>query len=240
MAYRHLDDTLVFRLIPNAIFVIALSGCAQSPFLDAIAEVNPFEREDPTEGGRFGPTPTEHIVVLQKLESQASGLEPAEKHRLAADLVQRLQMEDDPLVRAAIVRALGNFSTPAALPGLTAGLEDPEAEVRIVACQAWRNFGGPESVSRLSETVANDVDVDVRLAAVRSTEGLNEPRILQALSIALDDPNPVVQYRAIESLKSVSDVDYGGDVAAWRQFAQGGHPQRPPKPSFTQRFKNLF
>jgi len=48
-----------------------------------------------------------------------------------------------------------------------------------------------------------------------------------------------MQYRAVQSLKRVTDVDFGNDVAAWREYARGNRPTREPR-SIAQRLRDLF
>jgi hypothetical protein len=44
--------------------------------------------------------------------------------------------------------------------------------------------------------------------------------------MALDDPDPALQRRAVESLRQVTGRDFGNDVVAWRTYVQGGEPAR--------------
>ena len=66
---------------------------------------------------------------------------------------------------------------------------------------------------------------------------------VEALAIALQDPSPALQYRAMESLKKVSGRDLGHDVVAWRNFIESAAPPSPtPRegPSLVERFQDRF
>jgi HEAT repeat protein len=90
--------------------------------------------------------------------------------------------------------------------------------------------GDPGTVKNLERTLRADNDQDVRLAATEGLGGIKTPDSIQALSIALEDQDPALQFVAVESLKSVSGQDFGGDVRAWRQYATGQDPAIQERP----------
>ncbi len=69
----------------------------------------------------------------------------------------------------------------------------------------------------LSEVVAQEQEVDVRLAAVRGLGKYHDPRAVQALGSALDDRDPAVQYVAMQSLEKATGRDMGEDVRRWKE-----------------------
>jgi HEAT repeat protein len=192
------------------------------------------------EDERLGPTPHQRLEALDSLASQAANAGPDERDRVARKLTGRYRSESDPLFRAAVVRALGDLPSPAAAEGLTLALEDSDPDVRITACEAWRRLGGPEALRVLTRVLNESTDLDVRLAATRELGALGDPAAAQSLGLALDDPNPALQWRAVQSLKAVSGRDFGDNLSAWRQFARGGVPHPPENPSLAERLRSLF
>ena len=222
--------------------LVCMVGCAGGPSLE-MARLNPLRRGEWAEEAQFGSTPADRISELRSLASRAVNAGP-EQYQLMAQqaqqLTERLQSEPDPLIRIEIVRALGVHRVPATASALKMALSDSDTEVRIAACKAWQRHGGSDAVAALSEVLASDTDVDIRLAAARALGVFRDPEAIRGLAIALDDPDPALQHRAIQSLKLVSDRDYGGDLKAWRQFAQGSAPPLPSRPSLVNRLRRLF
>jgi hypothetical protein len=58
-----------------------------------------------------------------------------------------------------------------------------------------------------------------------------------ALGVALEDPDPAMQYRAVNSLRAISGRDLGNDVQQWRLYVKG---QLPEEPTFAERLRRLF
>ena len=242
---ENISKRALFLLIVFSTLSTAL-GCANDSLKDRPLKNSvmfgwlPGRKDDPADLDRFGPIPSAQIAQLRDLSEAISRAAPDTQQRLSVDLANRINSEEDPIIRAEVVRTLGALRTEAAVQGLQAALADGVPEVRIAACEAWRRHGGPEAIVALASVVGSDTDLDVRLAATRALRGSRDPRALQALSIALDDSDVALQFRAIESLREVSSHDYGRNVGAWRQFAQGGTPPAPKPPSFAQRLRSWF
>lgn len=213
------------------------SGCAQQ---QATRQwYDPFglfaKKEEPTVKVK---TSAERIKILRDLAKNAPKMSPSEQQRAADEIANALGKgrEDDILVRAQMLRTIAMFPTPLADKILTLGLQDSDHDVRVACCEAWGERGGDEAVRLMAQTLGSDTETDVRLAAARSLGQLKDPKGVQALGAALDDLNPAIQYRAIESLRKISGKTYS-DIKDWRQFAQG----RPPEePSLAARLRQLF
>lgn len=78
------------------------------------------------------------------------------------------------------------------------------------------------------------------MAAARELRRFQDPLAYQALGLALQDEDPALQYRAVESLREASGKDYGNDLQAWQQFAQGQDPGPEYSPSVAERLRRLF
>ena len=59
------------------------------------------------------------------------------------------------------------------------------------------------------------------------------------LARALEDPDPAVQYRVVDSLRQVSGRDLGNDVNAWRAWAADPEA-RDTQPTMAETIRQLF
>lgn len=229
-----------WKILALAICCCAMGGCRTGPLADFYG-MNPLRRQGPEET-EYGLTPLARREQIRESAKRLRNLPPAEKIRMGADLALQLQNETDPIVRADVVRALGKVNTQAAQEALNMAMHDAEVNVRIAACEAWQETGGPDAVAALQELVSSDVNIDVRLAATRALGKFKDPAALQALAIALDDPSPALQYRAMEALKQSSGRDIGHDVVAWRDFVRSTAPQTTPRegPALVERYQDRF
>jgi len=208
-------------------------GCANGPLSD-LATLSPFARESDG-GGRYGPTPAQQVAEIQSLGREARDAEPAAQQQIAANLAQRLASEPDPLLRERIVVALGPLAAPAAADALRQAVQDRSTAVRLRAIRAWEKRPTAEAVPVLAEVLASDTSTDVRLAATRALGQFQDPAAVRPLSVALDDSDPALQYRAVQSLKKITKRDLGSDLAAWRRFARGDVVESPQEPSVVSR-----
>jgi HEAT repeat protein len=119
---------------------------------------------------------------------------------------------------------------------LKRAVQDKDRQVRLRAVEAWAKRPGADAIPVLAETLASDTDFDVRLAATRTLGRFRDPTAVQPLSVALEDSNPALQYRAVESLKNITGRDFGSDLDAWRRFARGDVIDRSSEPSLADRW----
>ena len=188
----------------------------------------------------YGPTMYKRLDELALLRKNADELGEAEREKIARELMRPLADDPSPLYRAQVVRTLASLSTPVASDGLRLALQDEDSQVRIEACRAWTRRGGAEAVSALTHVVRTDTDLDVRLAATRQLAEFRDPTAVSALGLALDDADPALQFRAMQSLKSITGKDFGNNVPAWRQYVQDGTYQPSDVPSIADRLRNFF
>jgi HEAT repeat protein len=167
-------------------------------------------------------TPEDHLEELRELAKSAPKKSPEEQSRIADTLAAEIQEEQDPLMRRQILRTLAEYPTPVSMNILIAGLADADVEVRRVACQSLGRVGGPQAVQELTRVSTSDTDIDVRISAVRALGATSEKAALVPLVDALADRDPAIQFRAQESLRTLSGHDYGADVQAWREYANTG------------------
>ena len=215
------------------ISALLLPGCADMP-----AWV-PFQgpRSDDLPGVV---TPAAKIAQLKKLSAEAAKTDQESRHRVVGQLVTAIRSETDSLIRAEIIRTLGDYPDPAADPVLKAAINDPDADVRIAACEAWGKRGNAQAAELLAPILSSDVSPDVRLAAARALGKIKDPRAVAALGEALTDSDPAMQYRAVLSLKQITGQDLGNNVDRWRQYVKEGHPLPAQPTSMADRLKKMF
>ncbi len=185
-------------------------------------------------------SPAERMASLRKLAETAARADAVTKQRAAAEVTHAFQTEADSVTRTEIVRAIGDNPGIGADAVLTAALEDMDNEVRETACSALGKRGDAESVRMLSGTLAGDVDKDVRLAAARALGQTKDPAAVAALGEILNDKDPAMQRRAVESLEKATGKNLGNDVNRWRQYVRGEMPPPAETPSMAERFRRMF
>ena len=230
-----------FRSWVSACILIALTvlcnGCADMPRPAWMARGAAKEKEEiQLSGVRDAPS---EIERLEKLASSAKKKDATEQEAVSQQLAQQLSIEGDPIIRVALLRSLAAYPTSTASLMLKQGLQDSDKDIRVVCCELLGDRAGPETVKLLTEVIASDTEIDVRLAAARGLGQLEDTAAVEGLALALDDPDPAMRRRAIVSLQNVTGLDYGGDITAWRQYVQG-NPVEPKTPSLAERFRKIF
>ncbi|MCI0348165.1 MAG: HEAT repeat domain-containing protein [Acidobacteriales bacterium] len=221
-----------------ALWMAALCGCQTMSW----PQFWPFpERERTTYN-----TPAMRSDAVREFAARSTGTDSPEQRQITDQLARQIQVEPDPLVRQAVIKAIAEFRTPMAQQVLEAGLADQDEMVRVTCCQALGERAATgvadpsysaRSVASLAAVLKSDKDVDVRLAAAQALGSIKTPEAVQALAVALDDRDPALQYVGVQSMKSVTGKDYGPNVEAWRQVAAGQTPTTPEMPSIAERLQ---
>ncbi|MEW6752362.1 MAG: HEAT repeat domain-containing protein [Candidatus Latescibacterota bacterium] len=114
-----------------------------------------------------------------------------EDPRIPAALLERMVQDPDPRVRARIAYALGLHQLPQAADGLLAGLEDPDAQVRLhsfaglCALQGKLPAAQGEALRQRAPALMEDPDPQVRQEALIYTESVVREMLTQAQQAAL-------------------------------------------------------
>ena len=164
-------------------------------------------------------TPSMRMASIREFGPKARDADSAEQNRICQQLAQQIQTEPDPIVRRTIQETIAEFDTPLANAVVLAGLNDDDRDVRVTCCRLLATQNNPAAVGPLSQIVATDTDLDVRLAAVDALGEMKTPGAVQGLAAALKDRDPALQFAGVEGMKKVSGEDLGNDVEAWRQYA---------------------
>lgn len=219
------------------LLILGFAGCASNG-----AIVDPliyWDKDDPEFVAKYGPTPTQRIESLDSLAYRANRLSETERTSHSAKISQELTEESNSVIRVHMVRALAKLNTPEAFAGLKSSLYDNDEAVRREAVTAMGTTKNPEAVALLGDVLIRDRDYDVRLSAAKSLGEFDSGAAHEALVPALDARDPAMRFAAIESLRKSSNVDYKGDTAKWREFAQGGNPE-PPTSSIAEQLIPSF
>ena len=213
--------------------LLGLSGCAGNQF--QLADLA-FWRAD---SGPPVRTRADQLKDLRELAKDLPAAGAARQEQVTLELAQTIRTENDPILRAQILRTIAVCSTSGAGQVVLAGVQDADPNVRIAACEALGRRGGADAVRVLTGALRSDSDIDVRMAAAKGLGDTRDPGSVQSLLAALEDPNPALQLRGVRSLEKVTGKDFGDDVEAWRTFCQGGTPQ-PRSQSIASRLRQLL
>jgi HEAT repeat protein len=218
---RNSAEKLVrFLGLNGLLLLLLLSGCAEGPFYQ-LGALNPWVRKKWADEEKIAQTFIGRRKQLRDLAKQARSMAPAEHERVSQELATLLKDDPVTVLRIEAVHALAAFPTSTASTAIRSALSDNEAAVRIAACEALGVRREPDAVGTLQQVLGSDSDIDVRLMAAESLAAYPGPDAVRALGIAIEDPDPALQFRAMQSLREVSDKDYGYDLVAWRQHVRG-------------------
>lgn len=208
-----------------------VAGCASwKPFQDPQKAARDREK--------YGPTADQRIKELATA-AKAAAATPEQGVEFTQRLARDMLAEHDPRVRRAILETAAKFDTAEAVAICKGALEDPDERVRLAACRTWAKRGGEDAVALLGGRFRADASLDVRLEAIRDLGTLGDKAAIPVLAQALEDADPVVQYRAVAALKKVSGRDLGNDVNVWREWAADPAGSRQEW-SIAEAFRKLF
>ncbi len=134
----------------------------------------------------------------------------------------RIAVEANALVRAALVTALGRWGEPSDAPVIAARLADDNLYVRWEAAKALQRIHNPAVVPDLLRVMRNDdEDTDVRTAAAVALGQYPQDRVFQVLVAALDAPQLSINEAARKSLGTLTGESLGLDPEAWLAWYNG-------------------
>ena len=99
-------------------------------------------------------TPSMRVEALEQFGMRSTGSDTPEQREITDQLAKQMQVEPDPIVRQAVVRAIAEFRTPIAQQVLEAGLADENEAVRVACCKALGQRAEAASVKSLANVVA--------------------------------------------------------------------------------------
>ncbi|MCU0874859.1 MAG: HEAT repeat domain-containing protein [Pirellulaceae bacterium] len=118
---------------------------------------------------------------------------------------------------------MGRLADRAAVPGLVAALDDPEASVRREAAKSLGNLKDARSVPGLSKSLA-DRDANVRFYAAYALGEIKDPQAGEALVRALSDPQWTVRDQAAWALRELHQPEIAPRLVAALKSPQADFP----------------
>ncbi len=162
---------------------------------------------------------------LSKLRENAAGMSHTKQVSHATALSSQIKQEQVPVVRREMVRALVAFPVVEAEAGLEFAITDEDADIRVIACQAWGKRQSDRAFKLLLETWRSDTEVDVRVAAIQAIGNFNGEEVYAELIKALSDRDPAVQFAGIQGFRKFSGEDWGEDPETWIAWTKGERPE---------------
>lgn len=214
-----------------SLFALACSGCAEGP-LWRIGQYTPWAQSQWAEEEKIANT--QFLIKRQMTEmTQAAVNAPIEEQqRVAEKLAEKASTSQVLLLKLHAVNLLGQLDCPAAVDALSKASRDKNSDVRLAAIKAWGQMPAENAIPNLQAMLGSDTHIDVRLAATRGLANFSGQRAVQAISLALNDPDPALQSRAAKALGKVTGEQFGDDVPAWRQYvASLGGAVTPAEPN---------
>ncbi|MDA1200811.1 MAG: HEAT repeat domain-containing protein [Planctomycetota bacterium] len=178
------------------------------------------------------------IAVIASQAAVARAASVAEQERYTKQLVNQLLSEHDGGVRARIVEEAASFQTATADAICRGGGADPDPRVRAAICEIWRRRGGAEAIAILAERARDDMDLGVRLRAIRGLGELGDEQAVATLIGLLEDPDPAVQQRVCLALGQATGLRLGDDPRAWQRWA--ADPEASQRWSLFNSLRDLF
>ena len=213
MAARRMLEWLRAICWPAAAALL-LAGCdtLQSDLDGAFADLNP-------------PTPAEAATWASDLndpENQRRGLSLLSNAPWGGEdpyvRLYRLYVEEptDPLVKATAIQALGRWGEPSDTGRIADYLGSPSPLVRTAAAQALQRLHDPAVADRLwIRLVDEGEEPGVRVELAIALAQYPGDRSFQALCLALDARELVVNLAAADSLRVLTGEDFGIDRQTW-------------------------
>lgn len=227
-------------LIAGVLAAPLAAGCSDGP-VPEMRSLNPWVRRQWAEDEEQLATYHRKVADLASLRSGAGSMSPAQQASAAAELSQRLQEEQSPVLRAELVRSLGELGASVSQTAVLSAMSDESGHVRIAAAKALGRQPTQEGFQALTRAVESDSDLDVRIAAARELSYFKAFDAPQALRPALEDNDPALQLAAMQSLQSLTGrSEYGNHVPTWREYLDGNNPAPPPGPTLAQRWQQLW
>ncbi len=195
--------------------------------------MNPYFRNEWKKDQQLGPTYVQRIEELQVLNKQIASMPPEDQERWGMMLAKLIEKDASPEIRSKAVATLAKVQLPLATKALNQASTDEVEKVRLAACAAWGEQRSDAGRDMLINLANSDESTSVRAEAIKNLGEFDDPQVRQAFATLIDDNSPLIQYQVAQSLKRVSDVDYGGDFSSWKKYLAGESVPPPEQKSLT-------
>ena len=196
---------------------MGLSGCAEGPFWKMGAYL-PWVQAKWQAEEQIAETIHAKKKNLRALASSARSFSNAQKEQAIVQLTQVVQNERILQLRVEAAHVLGELDTQSAEVLLQELMKDSDAEVRIAAVKSLAKRRTETAGKELIRVLGSDTDKDVRSATIRGLANFPGRQTIQALTIVLDEHEPALQYRAMDTLAQITSEKIGPSVPKWKEY----------------------
>ena len=222
-----------FVAVATIVF-LCCSGCAQGPF-SKLADIRaPWAVDEDEDESLLADTLFDKKRRMEAAVAVAKNGPVEQQQKVANGLREIIRRDPILLLRLHAVNLAGELRCPAASGALADASTDSSADIRIAAVKAWESMPANEAIPQLQEIIGSDTNVDVRLSATKALGKFSGQKAVSAISLALSDPDPALQLRAMESLASASGENLGLSVSAWKDYVARLNPVTPSSSSVGQ------
>jgi len=131
-------------------------------------------------------------------------------------LAKMAKLDPDYLVRTTAVQVAGTIEGNNHLTEtLSAGIADKNELVRLETIKVLANQSDSAGLNMLLEILNNDSETAERRASIAAMGNYKDRRAIQALISQLDNEEFSISYQALQSLKKITEQDFGYDKQKW-------------------------
>jgi hypothetical protein len=207
---------------------VLAAGCGSS---DSFLRKKKTSQDIPLPPGIVAPR--DKLQSWQKLVKSATS--PRDKTNVARQLEEAFFAEDDPQLRAEILRLMGQLNMPPTATLVGRAKSDDDPSVRIQLCHLLAKSPPGSATEVLAELALNDTDQDVRQAAIKALGKLPDPHARQVLAKLLRNRDPAIQYLAVQSLKQITGKDFGLDFKQWEAYVNSNSSAEDGQPALAEK-----
>jgi hypothetical protein len=209
--------------------IVMVSGCfsGKRPFTSLANVRAPWSTDEVEDEALLADTLFEKKRRMEAAVAIAKNGPVEQQQKVAKGLLEIVRRDPVLLLRLHAVNLAAQLRCPAALSALKEASTDSSSDIRIAAVRAWESMPSGHAVPQLQEIIGSDTNVDVRLSATKALGNFSGRQAVSAISLALNDSDPALQLRAMESLASASGENLGLNVGAWKNYVARVAPEMP-------------
>lgn len=210
-------------VIVFAATAIQLFGCAEGPLWKS-GKYAPWARNQWAAEEEIADTLFSRKRKMSEAVAAVIGAPVEDQQRVAQTISEVVLRDPVLLLRLHGVKLLGKLQCPLANQTLQNASKDNNPDIRIAAVKSWQGMEAQTAIPQLQSIIGSDTNIDVRLAATRALSNFNGQQAISATSLALQDDDPALQLRAVESLQKITGEQIGRDVSKWKQYVSNVVP----------------
>ncbi|MEM7785402.1 MAG: HEAT repeat domain-containing protein [Planctomycetota bacterium] len=205
------------------LFSVLQVGCSEGLFWKTGKYV-PWAQKKWAEEEKIADTLFARKRMMSEAAASVAGAPVETQQQVARKLATVLSEDSVLLLRLHAINLLGQLDCPAANTALANSIIDSNSDIRVASVKAFENMPPNVAVPQLAKVADSDRNIDVRLAATRALGNFTGRQTVTALAVPLNDSDPALQLRAVESLQKVTGENIGKDVGLWQQYVANFTP----------------